>query len=172
MIKKIKENIWQINFEPFSSVVYLLKINNKNILIDTGSKQAQQELEDSLNELKLEPKNIDIILLTHAHFDHVGNIELFEKAKVYGSKEDFDCEKVISLSKQPIKEIKIILTPGHTRGSVCFLYKDILFSGDTIFHFGGIGRTDFPNSSPKDMEKSLKKLETIAYKILCPGHID
>jgi glyoxylase-like metal-dependent hydrolase (beta-lactamase superfamily II) len=169
MIKKIKENIWQIDFEPFSSTIYFLKINNKNILIDTGSKEAQQELENSLKELKIKPEQIDIIFLTHAHFDHVGNIELFEKAEIYGSKEDFDCERVIDLSKQPIKEIKIIQTPGHTKGSVCLLYKDILFSGDTLFH-NGIGRTDFPNSSPKDMEKSLKKLETIDYKILCPGH--
>jgi len=48
--------------------------------------------------------------------------------------------------------------------------EKILFSGDTIFHRGTIGRTDLPTSLPKEMDKSLKKLAKYKYDILCPGH--
>jgi glyoxylase-like metal-dependent hydrolase (beta-lactamase superfamily II) len=72
----------------------------------------------------------------------------------------------------PVKEIKSIKTPGHTQDSLCFLYKDILFSGDTIFHNQGRGRTDLPGGDEEQIQKSIKKLKTLKYKILCPGHID
>ncbi len=67
----------------------------------------------------------------------------------------------------------VIQTPGHTRGSVCFYFKkqSWLFSGDTLFANGCLGRTDFTESVPKKMNDSIKKLlnlpnETIVY----PGH--
>ena len=68
-------------------------------------------------------------------------------------------------------EIKVIKTPGHTYNSICFLYEGVLFSGDTIFHDDGIGRTDLVDSVPEKMQESLDLLTTIPYKILCPGHI-
>ena len=76
----------------------------------------------------------------------------------------------MDLDNLKMKEIVIIKTPGHTRGSVCFLYEDVLFSGDTIFH-NGIGRTDLPGGSETEMKNSLEKLKKIDYKILCPGHV-
>ena len=174
MIKKIKDNIWQLTFKSFGSVVYLLKLDGKNVLIDTGSLENREELLEELKKLDLSPEEINIVFLTHGHYDHVGNIELFDKAKIYGSGEDFDCERIIEINKQPIKEIKIIKTPGHTFGSVCFYMPEekILFSGDTLFHNHGIGRTDFPNSSPRDMQSSLDELENLEIKVLCPGHVD
>ncbi len=69
-----------------------------------------------------------------------------------------------------INELKIINTSGHSKGSICILYNDILFSGDTIFH-NGIGRIDLPGGSEKEMRESLQKIQNINYKILCPGHI-
>lgn len=172
MINQIKQNIYQITFKEFGSCVYLIKSKN-NILIDTSSKQNREELIKELKKLNITPKEIDTVLLTHAHFDHIENIELFQNAKIYGSLKDFNCEGIISLKKLNLKYIKVIQTPGHTKGSVCFLDKNnkILFSGDTLFNNGYIGRTDFPNSSKKQMEKSLEKLKKINYRILCPGHL-
>lgn len=170
MIKKIKDNVWQLCFKLFGSCVYLIEFEKNNVLIDASSSLNTNELVEDLKELNIKPSEIDMVLLTHYHFDHVGNINLFENAKIYGNKKDFKDKKILDFDKLEIKEIKIIKTPGHSKGSVCFLYKDILFSGDTIFH-NGIGRTDLPNSSLEDMNKSLKKLEKINYKILCPGHI-
>ena len=53
--------------------------------------------------------------------------------------------------------IKVIHTPGHTKGSVCYLIGNKLFSGDTLF-YESYGRTDFPSGSEKEMMESLKSL--------------
>lgn len=173
MINKLKKDLWQITFSLFGSCVYVLNHNKKIILIDTGAKWNKSELLKELKNLKIKPEQVDIVILTHNHFDHTGNYNLFKKAKIYGSKQDFKSKKIININKLKIKEIKIIKTPGHSRGGICIYLpkRKILFSGDTIFHHGITGRTDLQGSSKKDMEKSLKKLEQIDYKTLCPGHI-
>ena len=65
---------------------------------------------------------------------------------------------------------KVLHTPGHTPGSVCFLCGDLLFSGDTLFA-GSCGRTDLPGGSWKDMTASLRRLAELEgdYTVL-PGH--
>ncbi len=161
MIKNIKENIFQLCFNKFGSCIYLIKHKAGNILIDTSTKENKQQLIEDLKQLDINPKDIDIILLTHRHWDHIGNLDLF-KAKIYDSKN-------INKLKENIS-IKIIKVPGHTSDSLAFLYKKVLFSGDTLF-FQGIGRTDLPESQPQNMRKSLQKLSEQDYEILCPGHI-
>lgn len=161
MIKEIKPKIFQFYFKEFSSCIYLIKLKDKNILIDTGSKEAKNELLSDFNQLNLSPKDINIVLLTHSHWDHAGNIGLFKNAEIYSYE---------NISELSIKEIKIIKVPGHTKDSLAFLYYDILFSGDTLFN-NGIGRTDFPESVPEKMQDSLDKLRSLNYKILAPGHI-
>ncbi len=61
-------------------------------------------------------------------------------------------------------------TPGHTSGSACYIGAGVIFSGDTLFN-GSIGRTDFPTSSIRQMQDSLKKLANLEkdYTILS-GH--
>ena len=170
MIKKIKQNIYSFEFTQFGSLVYLINLNNKKIIIDTGSKWNKNELIQDLKELNLTPEKIDILILTHNHFDHTGNIEIFKNAKIFASKIEFPQDNIIDIDKLKIPEFKIIKTPGHTKGSFCILYEDVLFSGDTIFHNGGIGRMDLEGGSETDMKNSLEILSKIKYKILCPGH--
>ena len=64
----------------------------------------------------------------------------------------------------------VLHTPGHTPGSVCLLWKDQMFSGDTLFQ-GSCGRVDFPGSSPRDMMASLRRLASLEadYQVH-PGH--
>ncbi len=162
MINKIKDNVFQLDFSLFGSCIYLLILKNKKILIDTSSSPNQQELIDDLQELNVNPKDIDVILITHQHWDHNQNINIFENAKVY------DATNINNLN---IKEIEVIKTPGHTTDSLCFLYQDILFSGDTIFHQGGRGRTDLPGGDESEIQESIKILKEVDYKILCPGHL-
>lgn len=195
MIQRITKNVLKFSFKEFSSNCYLI---NKKIMIDTGSRQARAELVEDLKKENLKVENIRLILLTHLHWDHIGNIILFPRAKVYASAEeieDFRKNKMDFLRTQDISEnfalvselknvnffqinhlknknFKIFKVPGHTRGSIAFLYKNILFSGDTIFDKNGflIGRTDLSTSVPEKMEDSVKKLLNLKYKILCPGH--
>lgn len=175
MINQINNNVWQFVFEQFGSCVYLIKLDNKNILIDTSTLQNRPELIKNLKELKLKPEDINFVFLTHGHFDHIENLDIFTNAEFYGEKKDFhNCEKVKDIKKQQFKQIEVIETPGHTFGSICLYMPEekILFSGDTLFHNNNIGRTDFPNSSPKDMESSLELLENLKIKHLLPGHED
>lgn len=169
MITKLKNNVWQFSFSHFGSYVYLIKLKDKNILIDTSSPENIPQLERDLKELNLEPKDIDIVILTHNHWDHTGGIILFLDSQFYASKLDFG-ENLKDIHELNIPEFEIINTPGHSRGGICILYKDILFSGDTLFHRGTIGRTDLPGSNEKQMNESLEKLSKINYKILAPGH--
>ena len=168
MIKQIKENIWQLTFEQFGSHVYLIKLKEKNILIDTSSSANKIQLKDYLDDLGI--SKIDIIILTHNHRDHVENLDLFANAKIYGNKKDFPEKEILDIHELNIPEFKIIKTPGHSKGSFCILYNDVLFSGDTIFHHGGIGRMDLEGGSETEMKNSLEKLKNINFKILCPGH--
>ena len=126
MINKIKQNVFQLNFQTFGSTAYLIKLNNQNILIDTSSEENQQELLKDLNQLNITPKDINTLILTHSHYDHIGNNDLFKNAKLITNKN----------TEELPKELKPIQTPGHTQDSLCILYEDILFSGDTIFHEG------------------------------------
>ncbi len=66
--------------------------------------------------------------------------------------------------------LRVMHTPGHTRGSVSFLGEKEVFVGDTLF-LGSIGRTDFPESSEREMKSSLKKLACLSdYFVVYPGH--
>lgn len=160
MISQISPNVFQLYFDTFGSAVYVLKLDNL-ILIDTSSKENEQELLKDLKELKIKPENVEIVILTHSHWDHNGNLSLFKNAKIIT---DENLEELPS-------DLKPIKTPGHTKDSLCFLYKDILFSGDTIFHDGARGRTDLPGGNEEQIQKSISKLKTLKYNILCPGHI-
>jgi len=161
MINKLRDNVFQIYFKEFGSVVYLIKQDRDNILIDTTSKDNAKELISELNKLKVDPRDIHYILLTHRHWDHIGNLELFPNAKIYDAK---NIDEMTLILIRPLK------TPGHSKDSLSFLYKDILFSGDTLFH-NGIGRTDLPESDPGKMKESLEKLKRLDYQVLAPGHI-
>ncbi len=71
------------------------------------------------------------------------------------------------------EKIEIIESPGHSPGGVCFWVpkEKLLFSGDTIFHNGGVGRTDFPYCSSEDLKKSIEKLAELSEDlVLLPGH--
>lgn len=161
-INKISPTISQLYFQEFGSTVYIINLDNKLIMIDTSSQEARPELLENLKQLNINPKDIDTIILTHSHYDHNGNNDLFPNANIYNS------NNIESIS---IPEFKVIRTPGHTQDSICILYKEILFSGDTIFHNGGRGRTDLEGGSESQILNSIKQLEKIDYKTLCPGHI-
>lgn len=161
MINKLSSKVHQIYFKEFGSCVYLIKIGKDNILIDTSSKENGKELLRELSKLGVDLRDVHIILLTHGHQDHIGNLDLFPNAKVYDSK---------NIDELVLIMIKVFKVPGHTQDSLAFLYDNILFSGDTLFH-AGIGRIDLPESVPEKMQDSVNRLKSVNYEILAPGHI-
>jgi glyoxylase-like metal-dependent hydrolase (beta-lactamase superfamily II) len=172
-ITKLTTDLWEMDFSLFGSCVYLFKYKNKNIIIDTGSRWNRSELLKFLEELKTPVEKIDLVILTHNHFDHVGNISLFNNSKIYGSKKDFSSEKILNISKLKLEGMQVVETPGHSRGGICLWFpkERILFSGDTLFEKGISGRTDIPGSNSSDMRESLSKLTKLDFKFLCPGHV-
>ncbi len=171
---------------------YILESGNKCFIIDPG---AQKE------RLKkyVEDKNLSVeaILLTHAHFDHIGALDAFDVPVYlhefemeiikdnnkngygfYGIKMPYDLSKINLKTlrngeklKLNDEEIEVILTQGHTVGSVCYKMGDKLYSGDTLFE-NGIGRYDFPTGDVQALRKSIVMLiDTLdeAVKVF-PGH--
>ncbi|NIZ19629.1 MBL fold metallo-hydrolase [Entomospira culicis] len=101
--------------------------------------------------------------------------------KMYGLEDFYHCKNIPTIQRfledaQPIDFLDFIFyhTPGHSMGSGVFYSKSLntLFSGDTIFANGSIGRTDFPDSSPQQMEASLQRIFSLfpSETTLYPGH--
>jgi len=180
-VEKIADNVWKIKAD---SNIYVL-LDEKTI-IDTGNRNQINILKTFMsNVIKFD--DVEKVIFTHLHYDHIGNFDLFTKAKFYASEESIDSLKKdkagtvlnkdiaekfnVTLNKlEDFNNFKIIKTPGHTKGSVCILYKDILFTGDTVFDNKRIGRTDLPTSVPERLKESLNKISKLNFKVLAPGH--
>ena len=155
--------------------------------------------EDALIE-KLKDKNVKYVLITHGHFDHTGGTNLVKEktgAKVVVHREDE--EMLLDSSKNEFRanygydmppiiadilvedgtelmlgnaKIKVMHTPGHTKGGVCYIFEDdrIIFSGDTLFRLTA-GRTDLYGGNARTELMSLAKIGELEgdYKVY-PGH--
>lgn len=156
---------------------YLLVSDNELAIIDPGG-DANLVL-DEIKKINVKPK---YIINTHYHFDHTlanqelqqavgADIAIHKDEKKYI---DFKADKFLQ-DNDKIKigkiELKVIHTPGHTKGSICLLGDDIIFTGDTLFK-DGYGRTDLEGGSQKEIEKSLNKLKSILKPGMAvyPGH--
>lgn len=171
------------------SNVYFLK--KENILIDAGTSTDELLIKQSLEKI-IPLDKIKTVIFTHLHYDHIGNFHLFKNACFYASKDAINClkeDKYKTILLEPLADnfnislkdinklnlpdnLKIIYTPGHFKGSICIYDKKrkILFSGDTLFFNGGVGRYDLPFSSQEELFSSLKQLNSLDYDILAPGH--
>ncbi len=170
-------------FDNISSNCFFLKNKGSLLLIDCGnlSEQTAKELNAAIKELK---GAVKAVYCTHGHYDHVGGIKaLPSKTPVFLSEKDFYLIHGEGKARfKPLKKkivfgsfaLSVLPTPGHTPGSVCFweARKKILFSGDTLFAAGAFGRTDFEGGDQRAMERSLKTLGGLGWRVLLPGHDD
>lgn len=140
---------------------------------------------------------VKAILLTHGHFDHCGAVDAVAAAfhcPVYMNLKDmmyistpdkkatahlFGLElelktPILSLDEFKDDNVVVIPTPGHTPGSVSFLFRDIkaVFTGDCLFKYS-VGRMDFPGGNVDDMMRSVQLLATLSDDFtIYPGHED
>ncbi|OGI88061.1 hypothetical protein A2995_01770 [Candidatus Nomurabacteria bacterium RIFCSPLOWO2_01_FULL_33_24] len=166
----------QIKVGIMENFSYLIGDKKEGALIDPGW--------DSQKLLKIAGKKrlkINKVLLTHSHYDHLNDLEEITKetkAQVFIHQLETFENKNIEIKY--IKDndiinvgnikIQVIHTPGHSRGSVCFLFDQKLLTGDTLF-IGSIGRVDLEGGSEGEMFQSLKKLSELDNKIeVYPGH--
>jgi len=168
--------------------------SNEVIIIDPASNSEQ--IQDFIKQRGLKPVGI---LLTHGHFDHiyaVDNIRKLNDTQVYAHEKEqailadadlnlssifgvpFTTAADVLLKDRSELEmagakIEVMLTPGHTAGSVCYYMakEDIIMSGDTLF-CESYGRTDFPTGSSTELKHSIKdRLFTLPDNTtVYPGH--
>jgi len=154
--------------------------------------------EPELIESRIEAAGLrpDAILLTHGHIDHTNAAQAVRerfKSRVYCHSLDApmvsgsEGGSLFGLVRNPCDvdheladgeviragglDFRVVHTPGHTRGSVCFALDGALFSGDTLFQ-GSIGRTDLPGGSNREMRQSLRGRLAVLDDALAvyPGH--
>lgn len=172
---------------PLETNTYLITSGNDALLIDPASKA--EKLIEILNDY-----NLLAILLTHGHFDHIKATDgLYEKyhCPVYLNLEDeqlardkhsgseFGLVSYISCPMIGLKEgvmnigpfsFETIFTPGHTKGSVIYVFNDCIFTGDTLFRLT-VGRTDLMGGSQRELNDSLKIFKNFKKDyIIYPGH--
>ncbi len=182
-------------FNDFAENCYIVSNQSEAFVIDPGSNFEAMDAYIKANDLTLKG-----VLLTHGHYDHICGInKLLERydASIYVHQDerDFLFDPNLNLSgfmserfkvkdKLPVQvidesttftlgdeTIEVIHTPGHSRGSVTYVYKNMIFSGDLLFK-ETVGRTDLPTGNQSTLENSIQKLykrfsdNTLVY----PGH--
>ena len=168
---------------------------NKGFIVDPGGYDSR--ITDEVNSLGVD---IECIILTHGHGDHIGGVEQFkadfpgakiiaheleremlQDARINSSMEIFmrpitvEADKYVR-DRESLKvgnmELTFLLTPGHTKGGMCISVDNVIFTGDTIFRFS-IGRTDFYGGDFRTLINSIK--DRLFYfpddTVLLPGHM-
>ena len=170
---------------------YVVINGGRAFVVDPGA-----DAEKIIAAAEAEGAKIEWVLLTHAHFDHIGaaaalqregaqivlhrddvkliksfqNLSVLAGVKVEHFTPDVTVAGGETLDVAGVS-VKVIHTPGHTAGSVCYVAGDVIFSGDTLFALS-YGRTDFPTGSFAQLKNSVvNKLFALEgdYKVL-PGH--
>lgn len=189
--------VHKVSGAAFDGNVYLI-LDRRPILVDAGM-MAGPTLKNI--KKFIDPGKIEMIVLTHCHHDHSGAAPALKEAtgarlllseKEAGAVGD-DMASVAYLFGQQAAEYKVdetlkegmvldigewklrvLETPGHSPGSLC-LYEEaekVLFSGDTVFPDGNIGRTDMFGGNTPELVRSIERLTALDVKTMYPGHME
>lgn len=182
--------VFPLTLGPLGENAYLVETGEGAVLVDPGDEP--ERLFALFREVGLTPK---AILLTHAHFDHVGavaplvealdlpvylhplDLPLYERADLAARAWGFAIPKP-PLPVRPLEEgmalfgLRVLHLPGHSPGHVAFYDPEgeQVFSGDLLFR-GSVGRHDLPGADPKALFRSLKRLLALPPNTrVHPGH--
>ena len=186
----------QIPYGPFASNMYIVFCGGDAFIVDPSV--SYNTIEGRIDGF--DAGKVRGVFATHGHYDHICCSDdwrtILPQAEFYLSQKDIplladprancsymDGKKCVfddlysdaddSISYGDVK-ITVIATPGHTKGSVCYLFEQgeerVLFTGDTVFA-GSIGRTDFPGGSFKEISESVNKIKQLDPElVIYPGH--
>ncbi len=166
------------------------------VLIDPGHSRLFNHVEKGLEQLSLTINDIDLIICTHAHPDHIEAVQLFKDIPSRFTLHEDEWQWAATIGKQMSAafgidmdallpdfflkegnlsidelELNIFHTPGHSPGSITLYWpsQKALFTGDLIFK-EGLGRTDLPGGDGSKLKESIKRLADLDVEYLLPGH--
>jgi glyoxylase-like metal-dependent hydrolase (beta-lactamase superfamily II) len=200
------------NKDPFEFplIAYYLESSEHKILVDTGGsvphpdkwqpfvRKPNEELDVALQNIGVDPKDIDIVLFTHLHWDHASNNHFFPNARFIAQKievgvvtdEDVDmkgyekalaCEttyETVDGDVEIVPGISVALAPGHSKGLQVIIVDTedgkYMITGDLVPRFNNwTSDPKIPNGSLEDLDamlESYRKLETFGINKILPGH--
>jgi hydroxyacylglutathione hydrolase len=191
-----------VGVEAGGAYAWIVRTPHGAVLIDAGLDAKGAAILAELKSEGLEPDQVQAVLLTHGHPDHYAAARLFEKAKVLvgpgdlamirGDKAHYaSFGKIVSalmtLPPGPPAmtelrggeqlefdgaQFKVVATPGHSPGSVVYLYRDVLFTGDSLLRKKD-GVAIAPSMMSEDSGKnraSLRAIEPLAFEKIADGH--
>ena len=198
--EEIQKDIFLLKGQGKGSHHYLIRASYRNVLIDSGLDQNFLCLQEQLLSLGLKVRDIDLVINTHEHLDHIGSNRYFqESAWIWAHR--FAATKItledhyVTLYRSgdrnevPLRihlwlenrflfdlgshTLEVLHTPGHTSGSICiYEFKTkVLFSGDTVFA-GGTLSYIAESGSVGDYINSITRLEARKISKIFPGHGD
>ena len=166
------------------------------ILIDPGHRALFEHVQRGLEDLNLSIKDIDVVICTHAHPDHLEAVPLLKNTTTLFTMHETEWQWAATLGKQMSAaydididdfrpdfflkegtlaldgiELDIFHTPGHSPGSVTLYWplQKALFTGDLIFK-EGLGRTDLPGGDGSQLKESIIGLKELDVEWLLSGH--
>lgn len=183
----------------FDCNLFLLKHGDSNAydLVDAGIGTDHARVMQEVAKV-IEPQRIKTVAITHEHLDHVNGIPAWQQLGAKIATSQATANKLLvghdptsAMFGQSIPTLQVdlvledeadiqlgglthraLLTPGHSPGSMCYWHEGsgTLFSGDTVFAQGGIGRFDFPDGDVRVLAESILRLERLPVRSLHCGH--
>ena len=156
----------------------LIRTGESNIVVDTSSKYLRPALKSSFRDLGIFPKDIDTVILTHHHSDHMENLDMFPNAEVYihdgGPDIKFDANIVTEKDLDIGNGIHLVHTPGHTMDSMSvFVQADRTYAvvGDAVPLEDNYVKMVPPklNVDPELAMQSINSIVNFA-DVIVPGH--
>jgi glyoxylase-like metal-dependent hydrolase (beta-lactamase superfamily II) len=196
--EEIQQGVYLLKGEGKGSHNYLIRASYRNALIDSGLDQNFLCLQEQLLSLGLKVRDIDLVINTHEHLDHIGSNRYFQESSFIAAHR-FAATKITledhyvtlyrsgDLNEIPLRvhlwlenrslfdlgshTLEVIHTPGHTSGSICiYEFKTkVLFSGDTVFAGGALSYIA-ESGSVGDYINSIMRLEARKICKIFPGH--
>jgi hydroxyacylglutathione hydrolase len=168
------------------------------ILIDPGHRALFEHVDRGLKDLELKTDDIDLVVCTHAHPDHLEAVQVFKKKSALFALNEIEWQWAASEGRQMSAafgidmdalapdffleegalsveglELQVFLTPGHSPGSICLYWPvhKALFTGDLVFK-DGLGRTDLPGGDRTGIKESIRRISQLDVELLLSGHGD
>jgi glyoxylase-like metal-dependent hydrolase (beta-lactamase superfamily II) len=166
------------------------------VLIDPGHRALFDHVDLGLQDLGLQTDDIDLVICTHAHPDHLEAVQLFKEKSILFTVSEIEWQWTKTFGKQmsatfgiDIETLKpdfflqegelsldgldmqVFHTPGHSPGSVCLYWpmQKALFTGDLVFK-DGLGRTDLPGGDGAKIKESIMRMSHLEAELLLSGH--